>query len=73
MTMWQFMAAVDGYIKANSTDEPGKLDGGEVDEIWEWLQSGKKAPISQELDKKLLSVSFSLEVAGAVWIGGARR
>lgn len=38
MSMWQFMAAVDGYIKANSTDEPGKLDGSEVDDIWEWLQ-----------------------------------
>ncbi len=37
MSVWQFMAAVDGYVKANSADD-GKLDGKEIDDIWEWLQ-----------------------------------
>lgn len=38
MSMWQFMAAVDGYIKANTPDD-GKMTEPEVDELWDWLQS----------------------------------
>jgi hypothetical protein len=39
MSVWQFMAALDGYIEANSSDEDKSLSGQEADEIWEWLQS----------------------------------
>lgn len=38
MSMWQFMTAVDGYVKANSPDD-GKLTSSDVDDVWEWLQS----------------------------------
>lgn len=38
MSMWQFMAAVDGYVKANTPDD-GSLSESEIDELWEWLQS----------------------------------
>lgn len=34
--MWQFMAAVDGYVKANSTHDGG-LNQAEKDELWKWL------------------------------------
>lgn len=37
MSMWQYMTAMDGYIKANSTEEPGKLSTKETDELWDWL------------------------------------
>lgn len=39
MSIWQFLAAVDGYIKANSQEKPGKLRGDEESELWEWLES----------------------------------
>lgn len=31
--MWKFMAAVDGYIRANSTDDGKGLSTAEVDEF----------------------------------------
>ncbi len=39
MSMWQFMAAVDGYVTANSTDDGG-LSQKEKDELWEWVNEG---------------------------------
>ncbi|MET3601811.1 hypothetical protein [Martelella mangrovi] len=39
MSMWQFNAALEGYVEANSADESaGKLSQSEADEIWEWMQ-----------------------------------
>ncbi|MAM13021.1 MAG: hypothetical protein CML23_21735 [Rhizobiaceae bacterium] len=40
MSVWQFSAALDGYIKANSAEENSqtKLTDGQVEEIWTWLQ-----------------------------------
>jgi len=40
MSMWQYMAALDGYIKANTPDEPGKLSESEKDELWDWVKAG---------------------------------
>ncbi len=40
MSMWQYMAAMDGYIKANTPNEPGKLSESEKDDLWDWLQGG---------------------------------
>lgn len=36
MSMWQFMAAVDGYVQANSPDD-GSLTTKERDELAEWM------------------------------------
>ncbi len=38
-SMWEFMAALDGYIAHHSSEEDGKLSNSEVDELYEWLQS----------------------------------
>jgi hypothetical protein len=38
MSVWQYMALVEGYIKANKPDDPGKMTASEADEMWEWLQ-----------------------------------
>jgi hypothetical protein len=38
MTVWQFMAAFDGYVKHNSADD-NKMDDAEAAELFEWLQS----------------------------------
>lgn len=35
--MWQYAAAVEGYIKA-TTPEDGKMSSSEVDEVWRWMQ-----------------------------------
>lgn len=37
MSIWQFMAAVDGYVEAKMPDDGG-LTAKEVDELWEWVQ-----------------------------------
>lgn len=39
MSMWQFMAAVEGYIKANTPEDDGKLGSKEADELWEWMKA----------------------------------
>ena len=39
MSVWQFMAAFDGYVKANSKDDGGLSDS-EVDELADWLGIG---------------------------------
>lgn len=36
MSMWQFMAAVDGYVQANTPDD-GALSPKEKDELADWL------------------------------------
>ncbi len=38
--MWQYMAALDGYIKANTPDEAGKLSESEKDDLWDWIRAG---------------------------------
>lgn len=37
MSMWQYAAAIEGYIKANTPDD-GKMSSAEVDEVWQWMQ-----------------------------------
>lgn len=38
MSMWQFMAAIEGYAKVNNPEDDSISDQ-EVDEIWEWMKS----------------------------------
>lgn len=40
MSVWEFMAAVDGYVEAHSADD-GSLTTQEVDELWDWIQEGE--------------------------------
>lgn len=43
MSIWQFNAAVKGYIKANTQKEKGQFrDEEEIDELWDWMQSQVK-------------------------------
>ena len=37
MSVWQFMAAVDGYVEATTPDD-GSLTAKEVDELWDFVQ-----------------------------------
>jgi hypothetical protein len=36
MSMWQFMAAFDGYARANGAKD--KMSNAEADDLWKWLQ-----------------------------------
>lgn len=38
MSAWQYLAAVEGYIAANSPQDDAKLGDKEVEELWEWVQ-----------------------------------
>jgi hypothetical protein len=42
MSVWQYFALVDGWVKANDTGGGGKLSESEKDEIWEWMQGKEK-------------------------------
>ena len=39
MTMWQFMAAVDGYVTANSSEDNKGMSKKEQDDVWRWMQT----------------------------------
>nr|WP_280950505.1 hypothetical protein [Rhizobium leguminosarum] len=38
MSMWQFMAAIEGYVKAHSGEDE-KMSDKEADDLFEWLKS----------------------------------
>lgn len=38
MSVWQFYAAVEGYVAAHCPDD-GKMSDREADELFEWLKS----------------------------------
>ncbi|MBB3523080.1 hypothetical protein [Rhizobium sp. BK456] len=37
LSMWEFMAALEWYVKANSSDD-GKMTSAEVEDVWKWMQ-----------------------------------
>lgn len=39
MTIWQFMAAIDGVIKAKTPKGQQKLSGKERSELFDWIQT----------------------------------
>jgi hypothetical protein len=39
MSVWQFMAAVDGWIKANTSEDKKALSKNEVNDVWQYLQA----------------------------------
>ncbi len=38
MSMWQFMAAAEGYTKANTPDDDKSLSKTEQDDLWAMVQ-----------------------------------
>lgn len=38
LSVWQYLAALAGYISANSVDEDKKLSESEKDELWDWIK-----------------------------------
>jgi hypothetical protein len=40
MSLWEFMAAVEGYVKANSSEDEKTLTASEIDDLWEMVKDG---------------------------------
>lgn len=38
-SIWQFIAACEGFVKANDPDSGKSLSATEQDEIWAWMQT----------------------------------
>lgn len=38
MSTWQFMAALEGFAKANDPDAAKELSPAEADDLWQWMQ-----------------------------------
>lgn len=38
-SMWQFLSACDGFIKANDPDAGKGLSQTEADDLWAWMQT----------------------------------
>jgi len=39
MSMWQYLAAKEGYERANDPDAGKELTEGEADDLWAWLNA----------------------------------
>jgi hypothetical protein len=39
MSVWEFYASVDGWIRAHSSDD-GALTKAERDDLWQWISDG---------------------------------
>lgn len=40
MSVFEYLAALDGFSEANNPEQPGKLSEVEKEELFEWLQAG---------------------------------
>lgn len=38
MSIWQYLAALEGYVLAHNPDADKALTESEKDDIWQWLQ-----------------------------------
>lgn len=38
MSLFDYLASLDGFSAVNNPEADGKLTEGEKDELWEWLQ-----------------------------------
>lgn len=50
MSMWQFFAALNGYVEANSPKDGNRLSESEADDLFAWLEAdnGNERVLSTE-------------------------
>jgi hypothetical protein len=46
MSIYQIMAAADGWIEAHEVKDDRKLSETEADEIWAWMQTKDPVPLT---------------------------
>lgn len=39
MSLWQYLAAVEGFAEAHDPEGQNKLSDHEKDDLWDWLKS----------------------------------
>lgn len=44
MSMWQYFAALHGYIEANSPKEANKLSESEAEDLFDWIDQASSGP-----------------------------
>jgi hypothetical protein len=47
LTIWEFNAVADRWIEAHAAGEGG-MSGAEQDEIWDWMQTRPKVPLTHK-------------------------
>lgn len=54
MSMWQFFAALNGYIAANTPKDSNKLTESEADDLFDWIErdvaAGTRSTMTYWLD-----------------------
>lgn len=45
MSMWQFFAALNGFIAANTSKDGNKLSESEADDLFEWIERDAGGPV----------------------------
>lgn len=48
MSMWQYLAALEGWVKSNTSEdgENKTISTKQADEIWDWMQTKQDVPLS---------------------------
>lgn len=41
MSMWQYFAALNGYIEANTPKDGNKLTASQADDLFDWIDQGE--------------------------------
>ena len=45
MSMWQYFAALHGYIDANTPKDGNKLTDSQADELFDWIEQGESSAV----------------------------
>lgn len=40
MSVFEYLAALEGFSEANNPDQPGKLSQDEIEDLWDWVKIG---------------------------------
>lgn len=49
MSMWQYMAAMEGWVKVHASEESQdgpSISDAQSDEIWKWMQEKQDVPLT---------------------------
>lgn len=49
MSMWQYVAAIEGWMRVHANQEEGsgpKISDAQTDEIWKWMQEKQDVPLT---------------------------
>ena len=62
MSMWQFFAALNGFVEAKTPKENKKLSAAEADDLFNWLES-------EQIASRLTTQTYLWDEYGPVYAG----